>query len=63
MNYFILKTFKILITDSKIENKIGRFRLFQETFLITNIKYEIILKMFFLKISNTDILVDRKIFI
>ena len=48
----ILKTFGIVITDFQIENKVSKAKFFQKTFLITNIKFEIILEILFLKFSN-----------
>ena len=50
----------MVITNFQIENKIGRPKFFQKTFLIADTKFKIILKMFFLKISNTDILFNKK---
>ena len=50
-----LETFEMIIADFQIENKASRLRFFQETFLVANIKFEVILEMFFLKISNTDV--------
>ena len=50
-----LETFGMVITDLQVENKIGRPRFFQETFLVADTKLEVILEMFFLKLSNADI--------
>ena len=50
-----LETFKIVITDFQVEDKDGRPRFFQEIFLVANTKFEIVLEMLFLKISNTNI--------
>ena len=44
-----------------MKNKTSRPRFFQKTFLIANIKFEIILKMLFLKISNADVLFNEEI--
>ena len=49
-----LKTFKIVIVDLKLEDKAGRSRFFQETFLIANTKFDTVLGLSFLKISNAD---------
>ena len=38
-----------------MEDKSGRPRFFQETFLVANTKFEVILGMPFLKISNADV--------
>ena len=56
----ILKTFKIVIADFQVKDKIDRSRFFQKTFLMANIKFEVILKIFFLKLSNVDILLNEK---
>ena len=50
-----LETFGMVIADFQIEDKVGRPRFFQETFLVANIKLEMVLGMPFLKISNTDV--------
>ena len=52
----VLETFGIVIADFQIENKANKLRFFQEIFLVTNTKFEVILKMPFMKISNADIL-------
>ena len=44
-----------------MEDRVNRPRFFQETFLVANIKFEMILKMFFLKINNADKSFDEKI--
>ena len=49
-----LETFGIVIADFEIKDKASRPRFFQETFLVANTKFEVILKMLFLKISNAD---------
>ena len=38
-----------------MEDKGGRPRFFQETFLVANIKFKVILEMLFLKISNVNV--------
>ena len=45
----------MVIADFQVEDKGGRPRFFQETFLVADTKFEMILKMLFLKISNADI--------
>ena len=52
---FILKTFGIVLADFQVEDKLGRARFFQETFLLANINMEVVLGMLFLTFSNTDI--------
>ena len=55
-----LKTFGMVIADFQVEDKVGRPRFFQETFLVANTKFEVILGMPFLKISNADIAFDER---
>ena len=50
-----LKTFWMVIADFQVEDKVGRPRFFQETFLVANTKFEVILEMLFLKLSNADV--------
>ena len=50
-----LETFGMMIADFQMEDKGDRPRFFQETFLVANIKFEVVLEMPFLKISNADI--------
>ena len=55
------RTFGIVIVDFQVEDKGDKPRFFQETFLVANTKFEIILEMLFLKISNTDIAFGKEI--
>ena len=55
-----LEIFRIVIANFQIENKASKPRFFQKTFLVTNTKFEVILRMFFLKISNMDVLFSKK---
>ena len=50
-----LETFEIVIAGFQLEDKGGRPKFFQETFLVANTKFKMVLKMPFLKLSNTDI--------
>ena len=50
----------MLIENFQIEDKASRPKFFQQTFLMTNIKFEIILRIFFLKISNIDMLFGER---
>ena len=50
----------MVIADFQVENKGGRPRFFQETFLVTDTKFEVILGMLFLKLSNTNVLFGEK---
>ena len=52
---FTLETFRMVIADFQIEDKGGRPRFFQKTFLVADTKFEVVLGMPFLKISNADI--------
>ena len=45
-----------------MENKANRPRFFLKTFLIADIKFEVILRILFLKISNVDILFGKRTF-
>lgn len=46
-----------------MENKVGRPRFFQKNFLVANIKFKMILEIFFFKINNTNMLFEKKILI
>ena len=49
-----LKTFGIVIADFQVEDKSNRPRFFQEIFLVADNKFEVVLGMLFLKISNAN---------
>ena len=49
-----LETFEIVIADLQIKDKANRPRFFQKIFLVADTKFELILRMSFLKISNAD---------
>ena len=51
----------MVITNFQVKDKINKPRFFQKIFLVADIKFELILRMSFLKISNADILFDEKI--
>ena len=51
----------MVITDLQVEDKSNRPRFFQEIFLVADTKFEVVLGMFFLKISNADISFGEKI--
>ena len=51
----ILETFGIVIADFQVEDQGGRPRFFQETFLVVNTQFEVVLGMFFLKINNANV--------
>ena len=50
----------MVIVDFQVEDKASRPRFFQKTFLVANTKFEVILGMFFLKISNADVSLSEK---
>ena len=56
INGSALETFGMVIADFQLEDKGGRPRFFQETFLVTDTKFEVILGISFLKLSNADVL-------
>ena len=50
-----LETFGMVIADFQVEDKGSRPRFFQETFLVADTKFEVVLGMPFLKISNANV--------
>ena len=50
----------MVIVDFQVENKVDKPRFFQERFLVAKTKFEIILGMFFLKLSNVDVSFNEK---
>ena len=61
INGSTLETFGMVIADFQVENKGNRPRFFQETFLMTDTKLEVIQGMLFLKISNANIVFNEEI--
>ena len=57
---FILETFRMVIADFQVKDKVTKPRFFQETFLVADTKFEVILGMSFLKISNVNVLFGEK---
>ena len=51
----------MIIAYFLIENKVNRPRFFQKAFLIADTKFEIILGILFLKLSNANISFGEKI--
>ena len=51
----ILKTFGIVLASFQVEDKLGKIRFFQETFLLADINMEVVLGILFLILSNADI--------
>ena len=60
INSSALETFGMVIADFQVEDKGGRPRFFQETFLVADTKFEVILGMPFLKLSNANVSFDEK---
>ena len=52
---FTLETFGIVLASFQVEDKLGRTRYFQETFLLADISVEMVLGMLFLTFSNANI--------
>ena len=50
-----LETFGMILADFQVEDKLGRARFFQETFLLANISTEVVLGISFLILSNANI--------
>ena len=50
-----LQTFGIALANFQVEDKLGRARFFQETFLLADISAEVVLGMPFLTLSNADV--------
>ena len=50
----------MVIADFQVEDKANKPRFFQEAFLMANTKFEIILRMLFLKLSNADMSCGKK---
>ena len=50
-----LETFGMVIAEFQVDNKGGRPRFFQETFLVANTKFELVLRMPFSKINNANV--------
>ena len=55
-----MKIFKMMIANFHIEDNANRLRFFQEIILVADTKFKMILKMFFLKISNANVLFGKK---
>ena len=50
-----LETFGMVLASFQVEDKLGRIRFFQETFLLADISAEVVLSMPFLTLSNADV--------
>ena len=57
-----LSTFRMVILGYQVQDKLGRTRFFQETFLVANTSMEVVLKILFFNFSNADIgFLDREL--
>ena len=45
----------MILANFQVEDKLGRTRFFQETFLLANISVEVVLGMPFLTLSNANV--------
>ena len=50
-----LDTFGMVIAGFSLQDKLGKVRFFQETFLVADTRMEVVLGMPFLTLSNADI--------
>ena len=50
----------MVLANFQVEDKLGRTRFFQETFLLANISTEVVLGMSFLTLSNADVQFVKK---
>ena len=55
-----LETFGMVLADFQVEDKLGKVRFFQETFLLADINAEVVLGMPFLTLSNADVQFVKK---
>ena len=55
-----LETLGMVIADFQLKNKGNRPRFFQKTFLVADIQFKMVLKIPFLKISNTNMSFGEK---
>ena len=60
INGSILKTFEIILASFQVDNTLKRARFFQETFLLTDLSIEVVLRMSFLIFNNADIKFAQK---
>lgn len=60
INSSILETFGMVLASFQVEDKLGRARFFQETFLLADISVEMVLEMPFLTLSNVNIHFPKK---
>ena len=60
INNYTLETFGMIIIDFQVEDKASSPRFFLKTFLVANTKFKVILKILFLKISNSNVLFGKE---
>ena len=59
---FTLKTYEIVIAGFSIQDKLGKARFFEKTFLLIDTNMEVVLEIPFVAFSNVDIQFDDKSF-
>ena len=52
---YTFETFKMVWADFQVEDKLGRARFFEETFLLADISAKVVLGMPYLTLSNADV--------
>ncbi len=50
----LLVTYKMILVDFSVQNKLGKDWFFEETFLFTDTSIEVVLGMLFLALSNAN---------
>ena len=63
INDSIFEIFRMVLANFQVEDKLGRARFFQETFLLADISMEVVLGILFLTLSNADVQFVEKEFI
>ena len=60
MDSSALVTFGLVIPNFQVEDKVDRPRFFQKIFVVADTKFEVILRMLFLKLSNVNMSFGKK---
>ena len=55
-----IETFGMVIVDFQVKDKGGRPKFIQKAFLVADTKFELFLRMLFLKISNVNVAFDEE---
>ena len=55
-----LKTFEMVVASFQVEDKLGRTRFFQKTFLLADLSVKVVLRMLLLILNNADIQFAKK---